>query len=959
MRLRPPASLSDSLPARLSSLGLVALAGGALSGSAAAQPAEPAEPAPASTATTAPSLALPAAAAPAPTTAPPSPAPLDPALATAALDRRELFGLSERQPVETDCAEEPSLVYVLGAAARHAPGDARHDHCALSQDAFDDRSPLALDTWLFADQLLRLPVADATHDSQVAFTLGAGRDDGGPFFAGASSLENRWTIEGAPADSIRLSSAETRVPLPFLAGLRVTSGGFSARDRASSGGLIDAELLRGGARHVLAAYGWAGGQGYRRDRPVLAGTFTLMRGRLVDPRFASATVVASGPLGRALGGRAWYAAGVAPGVTDISFEQTGVRLVDRDNDRRIDLDSEGGFVTEPISRHTNDATARNLPVMARVGLDRPEQSLELSLVGQWTGSARFLNVATPSATTVDRDTLVLDGIATWRRRFASTALRAQLAWHRSARDERAGTAGAGDLRQLQTAFVPTVPTAGIDPRITAACDDASTDDAYPGIPNCPVPTGWFQQGGVGLLSDVTSDRPSFTFDATHQLGDHTLRAGALGEDARMVISSSYSGGALERSLFEGHFETVRFVESGTFDDCSMNIDVPCPTLDELSLTYRTRHAAAYLEDTWRPRADLVVDLGLRWEYQQLGSRLKFEDNLAPRGGVAWDPLGRGRSRVAASFSRMFTYLPAGLGELIDKAPVTVRDLQFMTSQARVIESSLMALPLPDVEPMTTDELAFSAEAMLPRLGRLQLRSQHRWLREGLETTAQGFGNPKTAARRVDVFGVELATSVRSDLSLRVGYAWGRALGSLVGAYDPRRGNILFVSSDYNEVVANSYGVLPSDLGHRFYADLAKDRRLGPVTIEGGARLSLASGRPRSAIGDSGLVGPIYLLPRGSAGRLPPVLSSDVRLAARWRTTALSLQLQNLFHREVATAVDETYASGLYSPIDGGSASDLVFLKSVTGTPARRSLSYGTPTSFQLPIVVVLGVESSF
>jgi TonB dependent receptor len=868
-------------------------------------------------------------------------------------DPRELFGLEPRPAVETRCAEAPDPFRPLGGRS-----PAPREECALSQDPFDEHSPLVLGTWLEAQRLLRLPGADATHESQAAFVLGVGRDDAGVVIGGASSLENRWTVEGAPADSIRLGGSETRIPLPFLAGVRITTGGFSARDRTSSGGVIDAELLRGGERHVLRAYGWAGMQAQRRDRPVLPGTFTVIQGRITDPSFAAATVVASGPLPRLLGGRPWYAVGVAPSVTDLGFEQTGVRLVDRDRDDKIDRDASGGFVTEPISRHTNDATARVIPLMARLGLDRPEQSLELSLVGQWSGGARFQTVATPEATTIERDTLVLDGIATWRRRWNKTALRGQFAWHRSARDERAGTKGAGDVPQLQTAFVPTTPLDGIDPRITAACDDG-LDDLYPGIPNCPVPTGWFSRLGVGLLADVTADRPSFSLDVTREVSRHVVRAGVLAEDARMVIDSRYSGGSLLRSLFEGHSETVQFVDRENLEICAVNIDVPCPTLDAVSLAYRTRNAAAYLEDTWRPRADLLIDFGLRWEYQQFGSRLKFSDGLAPRAGVAWDPLGRGRSRVAASFARLFTYLPAGLGELIDKTPVVVRNITFGTSQSRVIESAFLARVQPEVSAMTTDEAVFSAEVMWPRLGRLHLRSQHRWLREGLESTAEGFGNPRTASRRVDLLGVELSTSTFADLGLRVGYAWGQARGSLVGAYDPRRGNILYASSDYDEVTANSTGVLPSDLGHRFYAELSKQRRFGPVAIEGGARLSLASGRPRSLIGDSGLFGPIYLLPRGTGDRLPALLSTDLRVAARWRGTALSFQVQNLFNREAVTSTDETYASGLYSPIDGGSAADLVFLKDAVGTPARRALAYGTPTSYQLPIVVVLGIESRF
>jgi hypothetical protein len=267
---------------------------------------------------------------------------------------------------------------------------------------------------------------------------------------------------------------------------------------------------------------------------------------------------------------------------------------------------------------------------------------------------------------------------------------------------------------------------------------------------------------------------------------------------------------------------------------------------------------------------------------------------------------------------------------------------------------------PEVEAMATDELAFSAELGWPRLGRLRLQSQHRWLRAGYEDTDRGFGNPAGASRRSDVLGVELATSPFTELTVRVGYAWGRTQGSLVGAYDPRRGNILYGSSDFNELATNTIGTLPQDLGHRFYADLARERRFSKdLAVEGGARLSLASGRPRSVIGDSALWGPVYLLPRGSGERLPSLLSTDVRLAARWRTTALSLEVQNLFSRETATATDEIYASGVISPIDGGDASDLPFLKNANGVPVRRSLSYGTPTAYQLPVVFVLGLGSSF
>lgn len=868
----------------------------------------------------------------------------------------------EAAPIPLGASDARPPARTPGRARRAAP---RRDECALEPDPLAARSPLALSTWLDGVTLGRLPVADAVHDGQAAFALGVGRDDGGAVIAGASSLENRWTIEGAPVDSVRTGGADTRLPLAFLSGVRVITGGFSARDRVGSGGLVEAELVRGGEAHEVTARAWAGAQARRREREALPGAFTAIRGRLVDPRTATATVVATGPLPGLAGARLWYAAGVAPTFTDISFEQEGVRLVDRNDDGRPDLDDAGAFRVEPTARRTNDTTAYSVPMMARVGGERGGHSLELTVLGQLARSARFLNVATPEATTIDRSTALVDGIATWRRHTRRTQLRAQAAWHRTSRGEAAADERAGELPQLQTAFIPTAEQAPtLEPGLIAACRDDETGDLYPRITNCPVPTGWFMRQGVGLLTDVTTDRPSFSVDVAHQpagrFADHAVRAGVTGEDARMVIDTRYSGGLLMRSLFAEHSETVQLVDGEGVEVCSMNIDVPCPTLDSASLAYRTRHLAAYLEDTWRPRPDLLIDLGVRWEYQQLGSRLKLSDNFAPRGGVAWDPLGRGRSRVAASFSRTFAYLPAGLGELVDKAPVTVREIDFQESRFRVIESGFLTRVQPGVEAMTTDEIAFSAEIGWPRLGRLRLQSQHRWLRAGYEDTVRGFGNPEGASRRTDLIGVELATSPFTDLALRVGYAWGRTQGSLVGAYDPRRGAVLYTSSDFNEVTANTIGTLPSDLGHRFYADLARQRRFGKhLSVEGGARLSLSSGRPRSVVAESGVWGPIYLLPRGSAERLPAVLSTDVRLAARLRTTALSLEVQNLFSRETVTATDEVYAEGLFSPIDGGDASDLTFLKTITGVPARRSLSYGSATNYQLPIVVLLGVESQF
>ncbi|MBK7536810.1 MAG: TonB-dependent receptor [Myxococcales bacterium] len=780
------------------------------------------------------------------------------------------------------------------------------------------------------------------------------------FIGGASSLENRWTLDGAPIDSPRTAGAETRLPLAFLSGLRITTGGFSARDSASSGGVIDAELLRGGSQHQARAQAWLGALAQRQERPIVPGTFSPLRGQLSEPRTATVTAVASGPLGRALGGDLWYAAGVAPTTSLSDFELTGQRMIDRNGDGAPDLRPDGGFASETISRDSRDATSASVPMMARAGLVRAEQRLDLTLVGLWSQSPRFTVVATPEASEVLRRGLVLDGVASWRRRWRQTALHVQLSWHHSARREVAADDRAGRLPQLQTAYLPDeADLSGLDPRFAAACRDGDAEDRYPALTNCPVPTGWFARQGVGQLSDAVADRPALRVDAVRAVGAHALRAGLAGEDTRLVVRSRFSGGLLERSLFAEHVDVTQFVNAAEAELCMVNIDVPCPVLRETELTFRTRHVALYLEDTWRPRADLLVDVGVRWEYQQLGSRLRFGDNVAPRLGVAWDPVGGGRSRVAATFGRLFTHLPAGLGERIDKGTSTVSEIMSPFGRSRVLTPPNVSAVTSGVDAMVTDEAVFSIELVLPRLGQLRLRSQHRWLRAGFEDTAQGFTNPSTATRRVDLVGAELATSPHAALGVRAGYAFGQAVGSLVGAYDPRRGVVQYASRDFDELSTNHAGPLPSDLGHRFYSELSAQRAWRSATLELGARMVLASGRPRNLLADSDLVGSVYLLPRGSAGRLPGLLTTDLRVAGRWSRYAVTLQLFNVFSRQVVAGEDEVFSRGdLVLPIDGGDASDLPFFKDELGGTAARSPGFRTPTSFQLPISGFLGIEAT-
>ena len=849
---------------------------------------------------------------------------------------REAFGLAP-QPTEAplDCSD--GLAF----------------GCAQATDPLAGSVPYALSTWLPASYLLSLPVADATYDQVASYALGAGVDAAGPTFIGANGLDNRWTLDGSPVDNPITGAAGLRLPLTFLDGMLVTAGGFAARDRTSIGGTIDARLRGGTEHHEVDVHAWAGLSGTPRRIPLAPDTYQIRRG-VADPGpSATASVVATGPLGDFLGGHAWYAAGIAPSVQGTSFTWQASSLVDANGDDIPD-GLPGVVDLQPIETTRKTRTTWDVPVMARAGFDRGAQHLDVTLVGTGGLSAFYLSNATLPAAGIDARTFVGDAIATWRGTWHDTHASVQLAWYRSERHESASDSSAANQPQLLTAYVPAMLAQ--DPTLAAACADTGM------FTHCPVPAGWLASGGAGELVDATVDRPSISADITHAFGNNVVRAGGTGEDVRLVTDSRFTGGSQIRSLFPGEEAVRRFLDLNVA--CSQDPTVPCATVDTQELRFRTRYTAAYVEDTWHATPALQVDGGLRWELMWVGTALHFSDELAPRLGIAWDPLGGGRSRVWASMGRSYALLPAGLGPTVLGGERYVEDVTSPFGAGRAVVTGQPFAVADDIMPIAQDEVTAGAEVALARRVRATVWVAGRSLVRGLETTPDGFDNPGRAAtlepgasRDTIEVAAELATAPTEKLTLRIGYAYGQTVGSWTGAFDPREGAALYASSDFDFNAINQLGVLPTDLGNRAYIEAERRGQLGPIEVGFATRLTVQSGLPRDVLANND--GEIeYLLPRGSGGRLPMQSLANVRLSATWHGVELTLDVFDLFDRRHATAVDPVYSNDFVDPIDGGTMSDLVYLRNELGSPATRSPSYGLPTAFASPFAVVLGAHAS-
>ena len=877
-------------------------------------------------------------------------------------DPRDLFGLGKKQKKS---AEKASCA------------DAKTLGCAFATDRFDPVSPYAVRTWLPSTYVLKLPVADARADAVAHYAVGASRDEAGPAFGGATGLENRWTIEGAPADNLRTGGFETRVPLTFTSGLLVTAGGFAARDRNGLGGTIDVQLRRGTPAHELEAHVWAGATGTPTRRPIPLTSYQLRRLFVSSGPDASASVVATGPLPKLGGGSAWYAAGVAPAFAYTDFRWEASRLVDRDGDRLPD-----GFPGEIVLERIADTETRTLdylvPVMARAGWERGVHGVELTLIGHANRDSAFFANATQQAAGVDREGYTGDAIATWRGSWKRTRARVQLAWHRSVRRESAHEAAAAGIAQHLAAYVPTaLPD---DPLLAEACrDDSNPNDSdpegdpYPAIPNCPIPFGFFASGGAGLLTDTIGDRPTMTADVAHAIGKHVVRAGATLEDTRLVLDSRFTGGEIIRSLFEGHVDRQRFYNGECTSFAIGEPAPPCAYASSQALRYRTRYTAAYVEDTFDLAPNVRVNGGLRWELMWVGTKLHLSKQWAPRLGIAWDFI-RGSAkcpdctaRAWASMGRSFAMLPAGLGPTVIRRNSTVRDVEFGLGPSRNVNAGNAFTVSPNIRPAAQDEVTAGIELGVPKLARFAIWGQGRMLRRGYETVYDAetdvavFENPgigeRPAERTTGLVAVEAMFAPSPKLTVRAGYLYGHTVGTWAGPFDPRQGAQLYNGSDWDADTGNLFGQLPSDYGHRFLFELARRGTLGSVELATAARLTTASGRPRNVLGDGDL-GIVYLLERGSAGRSELVTQANVRVAARWRGTDFTVDVFNLFDRRTPTNLDEVYASGDVRPIVGGSEEDLLWLKAGT-MPARRRTAFRLPFSYQPPIAVAVGIHRAF
>jgi hypothetical protein len=426
--------------------------------------------------------------------------------------------------------------------------------------------------------------------------------------SGDNALYTQYTVDGLDNNEGFLGGPRVQLPLAALRRLEVHAATYRPGLGRSPNGVVDMETRSGGAA-------WSG-EVFLVGRP----------GTPLDasPKFTPAGVDPDGfrrfHVGGGLGG---------PLSADRTFLFTAVEVSDEREDR-IGSTAQTDFLGTELRRSTR--------AFARVDHGwSPTQTSTLRLavsdverVGQGGG------VIVPEAdiTTIRRGTL-----ASLTHR---TALR--------------GGDAANELSVQFGTFRWDFPPSESDlstPQVTIVGPDLTTVEAVVGSSN--------------FIFDESERQVQFKNVVEARLGErHTLRAGADLVHSRFeLLGASTNPMGAYTVVNEGNIRASGRGPGGfvSIRDIPADVRVLRYTIDARpqQVNLGQTLVGAFVENRWRPRANLTVLAGLRWDYDDITSRGESEadlDNLQPRLSVNWLPTPR-------------TSLRAGWGLYTGKFPYAV------------------------------------------------------------------------------------------------------------------------------------------------------------------------------------------------------------------------------------------------------------------------------------------------
>ncbi|HSL23924.1 MAG TPA: TonB-dependent receptor [Vicinamibacterales bacterium] len=193
--------------------------------------------------------------------------------------------------------------------------------------------------------------------------------------------------------------------------------------------------------------------------------------------------------------------------------------------------------------------------------------------------------------------------------------------------------------------------------------DIGSNNEHPDYSAGPRPTYGIAEEELQQIEDV------FTFTTA---GAHTWKAGFT--YGRPAVEPAISG-----TNWIGSFA---FLQNQPFDPANPST---YPSrfqirLGEIFFTVRDTVFSTFVQDKWQPTKNLTLNLGVRYERQDLVPQTK--NAFAPRVGISWDPLGDGRTVVRGGVGKFYETQLIGVGTALAQNAVISPAFVFDTGEDR-------------------------------------------------------------------------------------------------------------------------------------------------------------------------------------------------------------------------------------------------------------------------------------
>ena len=745
-------------------------------------------------------------------------------------------------------------------------------------------------------------------------------DEYGYGFSGAQSPENLYLVDGVSTGDPAFGVNGAQFPVEFVEEANVITGGYMAEYGRSTGGVLNVVTKSGSNEFHGSVWGnWTPGalQGTPKTITSSASSVTA-RTRLLNTVDFGAEV--GGPI---IKDKLWFFVGFAP---SFNWNNTTREL------RAFVTDPVTGEETNPVvpgSTQNREETTRAFSYIAKLTyLINADNNISLSVVGSpTTGLVPFSfnekrsvgNWKGGTITTKDTNTvslryqggfldkhLLLDASIGWFRLHDATLPDDGSSFSSTPGDGTAAGTPAVIFRRSRARPITEFET--LTAEGAALCVDAAA---------CPATGAGAQYtiGGFGFLSDATLDRIQGRASATYlfqALGHHIVKAGLDIEHLRYDLKKAYSGGAILRETTSGNF----FQDYRQFGYFTGPDEATRQAL--INSTPTSNGIGAYLQDSWSVADVVTLNLGLRYDNQQLfaGDQtlgMTLNNQISPRVGVIYDFTQQGRSKLFANFSRFYEAMPI---DIADRALTGENQYQFY-HRAAANASRPGCDPLADINqavnecqdprntyainavnggdydpsgaglqtgagktpvdanlvPQSSDEIVVGGEYEIISDGRLGATYTHRYMNAVVEdmsvdeASTYFIGNPglgiasafPKAVRDYDAVSVYFTKAFSDGWMGQVSYTYSSLRGNYNGLFRPETGQLdpnINADFDLISLLPNRTGPLDADRNHFIKAYASKQFQItNSFAVIAGLTYEGRSGAPINYLGSHPLYGP--------------------------------------------------------------------------------------------------------